>query len=227
MRLIAIGDIHGQRDKLARLLDAVAPHPGDRLVFLGDYIDRGPDSCGVIDDLLEIGRRQPETVFLRGNHEQLLLDALVEQGLSADPTLADLSPRFAATSGASATMLHLFNGGSATLASYDLLRHADGFPAEHLAFLRQTRLYWIRKPFLFVHAGAAPAVDLAAQDPFTLLWDRTLPPGVDGCVQVVGHQPTMDGRPHFEPGRYRIDTGAGHHGPLTACDVLTRDYWQA
>jgi len=226
MRLIAIGDIHGQRKKLERLLDRVALRPDDRLVFLGDYVDRGADSCGVVACLLKIGRSRPETIFLRGNHEQLLLDALAEHGSSALPTLAELSPQFATSAGGSATFLHLLNGGGATLASYGISSHAEGLPPDHLDFLHQTRLFWSRPPFLFVHAGADPDLDPSVQDPFTLLWDRTSPPGRNGRIHIIGHQPTMDGLPHFTAGCYRLDTGAGHSGPLTACDVLTREYWQ-
>jgi len=76
MRLIAIGDIHGHFDKLTRLLDQVTPTPEDRLVFLGDYIDRGPASKGVVDYLMELSREFPLTVFLRGNHEQMMLDCI-------------------------------------------------------------------------------------------------------------------------------------------------------
>lgn len=226
MRLIAIGDIHGQLGKLRHLLNLVAPRTDDRLVFLGDYIDRGPDSRGVIETLLACERKYPETIFLRGNHEQLLLDALSEQGISAEPELTELSPRYAADAGASATLLHLFNGGGATLASYGISSHAERLPEEHLAFLHRTRLFWQEPPFLFVHAGADPALAPEDQDPFTLLWDRTSPPGRNDTIHVVGHQPTMDGRPQFEPGRYRIDTGAGHGGPLTACEVQSQHCWQ-
>ncbi|MEZ4600756.1 MAG: metallophosphoesterase family protein [Syntrophotaleaceae bacterium] len=70
MKLIAIGDIHGHLAKLERLLEIVGPETNDRLVFLGDFIDRGPDSKGVIDYLLSIADRFPATVFLRGNHER-------------------------------------------------------------------------------------------------------------------------------------------------------------
>jgi len=77
MRLIAIGDIHGHLDKLERLLQLIMPTDNDKLVFLGDYIDRGPDSAGVVDHLIQLPDRFPQTVFLRGNHEQVAMDALV------------------------------------------------------------------------------------------------------------------------------------------------------
>lgn len=77
-RLLAVGDIHGYLDKLQLLLEeTVRPTADDRVVFLGDYIDRGPDSKGVLDYLVAFAQRFPQTIFLRGNHEQMLLDALV------------------------------------------------------------------------------------------------------------------------------------------------------
>jgi serine/threonine protein phosphatase 1 len=78
-RLLAIGDIHGCLDPLRRLLETVAPQAGDQFVFLGDYIDRGPDSVGVIDTLLDF-RQKYRAVFLRGNHEQMLLNYLAGKG---------------------------------------------------------------------------------------------------------------------------------------------------
>ena len=75
-RLLAIGDIHGYLDKLRRLLDLVQPTANDKVIFLGDYVDRGPDSRGVLDELIRFGERFPQTIFLRGNHEQMFMDAL-------------------------------------------------------------------------------------------------------------------------------------------------------
>ena len=72
-RLIAIGDIHGHLNKLRHLLDRIGPTPEDRLVFLGDYVDRGPDSHAVVEYLLALRERLPETVFLMGNHEAFIV----------------------------------------------------------------------------------------------------------------------------------------------------------
>jgi len=226
MRLIAIGDIHGMDRQLENLLDRVQPGSDDRLVFLGDYIDRGPDSRRVLERLMDLAEKRPDAIFLRGNHEQMLLDALAEQGRYAGPTLQELSPRYAMEAG-NATLLYLMNGGGALLKSYGIGSLSAGLPPEHLAFLEATRLFWEHAPYLFVHAGADPKLPPRQQDPFTLLWDRTSPPGRNGTIHVVGHQPTAGDQPEFESGRYRIDTGAGHGRVLTACDVLTRRIWQA
>jgi len=222
-RLLAIGDIHGQLAKLEELMRQVCPDQEDRLIFLGDYIDRGPDSRGVIDYLLALDARLPRTVFLRGNHEQLFLDALVERGIRSGKTLRDLSPVYRLYAGVDDTDLFLANGGSATLRGY-----GGGWviPPPHLRFLEETRLSYREGRYLFVHAGAGSDSETGEPDPFVLLWSRFSSPG-RGEILVVGHTVTDDGRPLFEPGRICLDTGAGWGGPLTACDVLTSRSWQA
>jgi len=77
-----------------------------------------------------------------------------------------------------------------------------------------------------VHAGVEDGLPLELQDPYSLLWDRMTPPGKDGDIHVVGHHPSTDGEPHFELGRYNLDTGAVYGLTLTACDVLTKEIWQ-
>lgn len=223
-RLIAIGDIHGELDKLNRLLNIVQPSASDRLVFLGDYVDRGKNSKGVIDRLIEVHQRFPQTIFIRGNHDQMLLDALVEIDAMAGKQLRDVSLKYRECSTQSDMDVFLSNGGSETLRSYRLRDMAD-FPAEHILFLAATRLWWQYENFVFVHAGVAPDVPLEMQDHFDLLWERMSPPGKDGEIHVVGHHPTQ-GEPYFEPGRYNLDTGAVYGQKLTACDVLTKECWQ-
>lgn len=224
-RLIAIGDIHGQRDQLNRLLNTVAPTSNDRFVFLGDYIDRGTDSKGVIDRLIRFREEFPDTIFLRGNHEQMLLDALIEDGVLTGERLRDLSSSYRAYLPESDSRVFLANGGRQTLHSYGLSCFSE-FPPEHIAFLQSTRLWWRFEHFVFVHAGIAQSIPLERQDPFVLMWTRRSPPGQDGEIHVVGHHPTTDGDPYFEPGRYNLDTGAVYGQTLTACDVLTRQVWQ-
>lgn len=224
IRLIAIGDIHGQADMLYRLLNVVSPQPEDQFVFLGDYIDRGEDSCGVIEQLIQFKAEFPRTVFIRGNHDQLLLDSLAELKIRHDLRLRDISDKYAAYSLTSDLEMFLSNGGNQTLQSYQI-RDMRDFPQEHIQFLEETQLVWKYENFIFVHAGVAPDVPLEKQDPYTLLWDRHLPPGTDGEIHVVGHQPT-NGEPYFESGRYSLDTGAVYGQTLTACNVLTCEVWQ-
>ncbi len=225
-RLIAVGDIHGHLDKLNRLLEHVVPTNADRLVFLGDYMDRGPESRGVIERLIALREAFPRTVFLRGNHEQLLLDAMVELGLSSDTPLRERSPHYAEYSYPSDWAIFIANGGTATLRSYGINSLVEGLPEEHLDFIRGTEIWWEHAPFIFVHAGADPDAAMEHQRIDRLLWERNALPGKNGHIYVVGHSPTPDQLPHFEPGLYALDTGAGHGHRLTACNVLNRHYWQ-
>lgn len=225
-RLIAIGDIHGQLEKLCGLLDAVHPGSADRLVFLGDYIDRGPDSAGVIERLIDLQAEFPHTVFLRGNHEQMLIDALIEMGVIQGKRLRDLSSSYSGNAYVSDAKVFMLNGGIATLNSYGIKRLEDGIPPQHLDFIRQTQLWWRNEPFLFVHAGIESGISLEKQDPECLLWARYCEPGSGQEIHVVGHHPTPDRKPLFEVGRYSLDTGAGYGHGLTACDVMTRQVWQ-
>ena len=224
-RLIAIGDIHGQLDQLNRLLNTVAPTDNDRFVFLGDYIDRGKHSKGVIERLISFREEFPDTVFIRGNHDQMLLDSLIEARAITGNRLRDQSSAYRAGSSKSDIEIFLFNGGKETLRSYRIA-HLTDFPKEHFLFLDSTRLWYRFEHFVFVHAGIEQGIPLQMQDPFVLMWERMSPPGQDGEIHVVGHHPTTAGEPYFEPGRYNLDTGAVYGRTLTACDVLTKRVWQ-
>lgn len=232
MRLIAIGDIHGQLEKLRKLLGIVRPIQNDKLVFLGDYIDRGPDSKGVVDCLMELADQVP-CVFLRGNHEQMMLDTLASDAPDRLPSwkrLTEICPLWAMETGyLSDPGVWLKNGAQATMQSYGASQGLfpfqwDLIPQKHIDFLAKSVLWHREKGFLFVHAGAYENKPLENQME-KLLWERFSPPG-EQEIHVVGHDVTPDGAPYFEPGRYSLDTGAGLDGPLTACDVLTKEIWQ-
>jgi serine/threonine protein phosphatase 1 len=225
-RLIAIGDIHGHLDKLNRLLAQVHATPEDQLVFLGDYIDRGPESMGVIERLLELQEEFPLAVFLRGNHEQLFIDSMINAEITTGHRLRDLSLEYENDVHVSDLEIFLANGGRETLASYGIQNISDGIPENHITFLEETKLWWRYDQFIFVHAGLKSGVPLEDQDPYNLLWLRRHAGDHDCDIQVVGHTPTK-GYPYFGLGLYNLDTGAGYSGPLTACDVLTKQVWQA
>jgi serine/threonine protein phosphatase 1 len=214
----AVGDIHGRADLLDDLLRRIArdatAHSDDQmrqLIFLGDYVDRGSTSRGVIERLL--GRPLPgfATVYLRGNHEQVMLDFL---------------------DGRSDGRAWLSYGGAETLMSYgvavsgrstDALRGAlaAALPPDHLAFLRACVLHHSAGDYVFVHAGARPGLALEAQDPLDLLWIRDdfldVSEALPGKVVVHGH--TIRKAPENLAYRINIDTGAFFSGRLT-CVVL-------
>ncbi len=224
-RLIAIGDIHGQLSMLNRLLDDVQPQSDDQFVFLGDYVDRGDDSRGVIDRLIKFQIDFPQTIFIRGNHDQFLLDALVEMGLRNGQRLREMSTGYNRESFLTDMAIFLSNGGQDTLESYHI-DNLTAFPLNHVQFLESTQFYWQFEHFIFVHAGVEANISMDKQDPYTLLWDRLNPPGENGVIHVVGHNPT-GGQPRFEDGCYHLDTGAVYGNSLTACDVFTRRIWQS
>jgi len=205
-----VGDIHGHLAKLEALLERLPlDAETDELVFLGDYVDRGPDSKGVIERLLGLVRAGYKTSFLRGNHEQMLLDYVL-RGQNRD--------------------LYLFNGGLTTLRGYaqpgqsPLLARP---PAEHLAFLTGLRFFLRRPGTIFVHAGLRPDRPLEEQEERDLLWIREefFEPDRDWPERVVfGHTPFQE---PFRKGRlFGLDTGAAYGGPLTCLILPEEEYLQ-
>ena len=223
--LYAIGDIHGEREKLEALLATLPLLPDDRLVFVGDYVDRGPDSRGVVDVLLELAE-QYACVFLLGNHESMFLDFLGWRGpayFGGDAFLA--------------------NGGDRTLASYgyfegDHPKPTDfELPPAHERFYRELVLHHREADYLFVHAGLGHRL-LRERDldyglrhavPEELLWDRsTLDAPHDlGVTVVYGHTPTRDFDVRWNrPFSVGIDTGAVYGGCLTALRLPDESVFQ-
>ena len=220
-RLLAVGDIHGFLDKLQGLMEQVRPTLEDKVIFLGDYIDRGPDSKGVIEYLIDFRKRFPQTVFLRGNHEQMLLDAMVEDREAQARLMLDL-PRNTETLYYSD---FIANGGQATLDSYGAT--FDDIPAEHTAFMEACP-YWHREvatvrnnnygtrsqEFIFVHAGIRPGIPLENQDTDDLLWIRdeflTSEEDFGGAIVVHGHTFDYEEAPVIRPNRIGMD---GTYGP--------------
>lgn len=199
----AIGDIHGALHKLQTLLARCQHHAAGRprrYVFLGDYIDRGPDSAGVLRTLREIMASLPDTVAviaLMGNHEAMLLAAL-------DGTLDPAH--------------WLGEGGVMTLRSYGVTRARD-LPHADVDWLRTLPLTHDDGRRLFVHAGIDPRVPLDAQDANDLIWIREpfLSDARDhGRLVVHGHTPLASGVPDLRTNRLNLDTGAVFGGPLTA-----------
>lgn len=206
-RIIAIGDIHGCSVALAALLDAVNPQPSDTIVTLGDYVDGGIDSRGVLDSLLAL-RHRCHLVPLLGNHDAMML-AAIEEHSTADAWLS--------------------TGGTSTLQSYPDER-LDSVPAEHAEFLRDCRLCHQAKSHFFVHASYRPDLPLDQQPEAVLLWESIregLPgPHSSGKIAVVGHTAQKDGEILDADHIICIDTYCWGGGWLTGLDVLNGQIWQ-
>lgn len=189
-RLIAIGDIHGCAKTLRHLLEEkVQPEPADTLIFLGDYIDRGPNSKDVIDYLIALNRHVPNVVFLRGNHEETLLRAIdtarntKKGGWFSKPKNEIFD-----------SWLERF-GGKEAFISYGITELAD-FPAEHESWIRATHFYHKTDDYYFVHAGFNfDNADLLS-DTDAMLWIREFDydsQKAGGRKIVHGHVPvTLD-----------------------------------
>jgi serine/threonine protein phosphatase 1 len=204
-RLLAIGDIHGCLEQLQSLLLQVNPTAQDQVVFLGDYVDRGPASAGVIELLIEFGKKFPGTVFLRGNHEQMLIDYLAGK----DPGM------------------FLLNGGTNTLNSYEKMGLWP-IPDSHIDFLSRLQNYALIDEYIFVHAGLRPGIVLEQQSALDMLWIRRdfIDSDFDwGKTVVYGHTPLSE--PFFSATRIGLDTGCVYGRQLTCCEIKTRTVWQA
>lgn len=216
-RVYAVGDVHGHLDLLSQMRDMISEDvKADRrernvIVYLGDYIDRGPDSRGVVELLLNEPLVGIEEIHLKGNHEDFMLQFL------DDPLIGEQ---------------WYLNGGDTTLASYGVERTvmtegSDRFiavrdrlrsklPVEHLAFLRSLAMYHVEGDYLFVHAGIRPGRPMEKQEAHDVMWIRGefLSSDADhGYCVVHGH--SISPEPELRRNRIGIDTGAFYTGRLT------------
>ena len=226
VRTYAIGDIHGCSDLLAELLDLIECDVQgrlpmlNRLVVLGDFIDRGPDSARIVDVFMRLGDR-PNVVILKGNHEATMVDAL--------------------DGDASAMEAWLDYGGAATLESYGLTLSASAswdlrsvirearaaIPKAVVSWLRMLPVSYVWGDYFFVHAGVRPGVPLAGQTNDDLLWIReefTDSNESFGAVVVHGHSIYEEGV-KFGPHRIGVDTGAYRTGRLSAVGLESDQRW--
>lgn len=207
MRRFVIGDIHGCAKALRTLIEAIAPEPQDELVFLGDYVDRGPDSRNVVDQIIEL-QDHTQIVTLRGNHEIMLMGVALG-GLDAK--------------------VWLENGGKATVSSYGGC--LSKIPPGHLEFYQELVPYYETTDTIFVHAGYHHMLAMHQQDEATTYWTHLgypLPmPHQSGKRVIVGHTPQGNGNVLDAGHVVCVDTYCFGGGYLTAFEVGSGEVIQA
>lgn len=217
-RIFAVGDIHGHADELGvvlnYLVDTKECGSQDQVIFIGDYIDRGDRSNLVIERLLEVQREWPNTVFLKGNHEQMLLSFLGCGGAHGE--------------------FYLRNGGATFFQSYgidgwdSLVALRERIPEQHLRFVQRLELGVSLGDFIFVHAGLSPTVALTQQCEEDLLWirdDFLRNPHPFAKTVVFGH--TAFNQIFLDlPFRIGIDTGVAYGNKLSAVELVHGEVYQ-
>lgn len=210
-KYIAIGDIHGCFHSMKALLEKLEPYYDRKFVFVGDYIDRGPGSKQVVDYLLDF-KEKIDCVFLRGNHEQMLLDAFHHNKKE----------------------MWLMNGGRTTIESYGPEGGEITLPDSHKEFYENTRLYYDTENYFFVHAGLSPAKTIAESiedehEVKEFLWERSHLNALETPWEktvVFGHTPSS--KPIRKEKMIGIDTGCVFnrvgYGKLTAAKLPEEEF---
>lgn len=208
-RIIAVGDVHGCLAAFDAILDAVELERTDSLILLGDFVDRGPDSAGVIDRLIELQER----CFLftiMGNHDELMLDVIEERSWNLGKWL--------------------MYGGQQTMQSYGTDSVKD-IPKSHAVFLKNCIPYCETEHHFFTHANYLEGKSLAKTPEMVLRWEslqaRMPGPHHSGKMAVLGHTAQKDGKILYNGYLLCIDTYCYGTGYLTAFEVHTGEYWQA
>lgn len=210
MRLIAIGDIHGYTGALKALLDEINPGSSDKLIFLGDYVDKGPDVAGTLELVSKLSQEH-DWIFLRGNHDQMLIDArrspsafAIWECLSGDHPLSSY--------GAGSTV--------------ELLR---GLPEHHIDFLENRCCdYYETDSFIFVHGGISPQIPPEEEEIERLHWSvlSSATAHLSGRTVVCGHTAQESGRIADLGHTICIDTGITKGRYLSGLDLSDLSYVQ-
>jgi len=211
MRILVIGDIHGCSTAFDALVAAVQPVAEDRVITLGDYVDRGPDSFGIVQRLIAL-EKNCQLVALRGNHDHMML---------------------ASRDNPETYQLWQECGGKAALASYSPSggegKLAD-VPSEHWEFLEKRCVDWHENDtHFFVHANVLPDVPLPEQPEYMLFWEKLVfpMPHCSGKIMVCGHSSQRTGLPLNLGHTVCIDTWVYGDGWLTCWDIPSGRVWQA
>jgi serine/threonine protein phosphatase 1 len=198
-KIFIVGDIHGCLGALKDLMDKINWRPEkDQLIFLGDYIDRGEDSKGVVDFILGLQKKSSLIQCLKGNHEDMLLRYLDDGDIRT----------------------FLYNGGKSTLTSYTRNNGDVHFPATHISFFQSLQHVIELDDYYVVHAGFQPGVDIQKQDLRDLLWIRDAFIFSDydfGKKVIFGHTPFSD--PLIMDTKIGLDTGAVYGNRLTCLEL--------
>jgi serine/threonine protein phosphatase 1 len=222
----AIGDIHGRLDLLEGLLGQISRDeverggPAGELIFLGDLVDRGPNSAQVIDRLMVLKAERPNVRFLLGNHEEVFLGAL-----AGDPKALRL---FSRIGGEETILSYGVSPQAYAQADYDELHRllVEAVPAAHRDFLESCEDMVVAGDYVFVHAGIRPGVPLADQRPADLRWIRDEFLRARGPLEkLVVHGHTISEEIVELPHRIGIDTGAYRSGLLTAMGFEAKKRW--
>jgi serine/threonine protein phosphatase 1 len=207
-KIFVIGDIHGCFGQLCALMDKIPINfSQDQLIFIGDYIDRGSGSIEVVDYLIDLKKQLPGTIFLKGNHEDMLVNYL------------DGSDRYT----------YLLNGGQRTLDAYlNYPNNPGGYPvpSAHLEFFNSLHFYYQTDDYIFVHAGLRKKVPLESQKKMDLLWirDEFIYSDFDFGKRVIfGHTPFKE--PLVQTNKIGIDTGAVYGNRLTCVQLPEIDFF--
>jgi serine/threonine protein phosphatase 1 len=214
MRTLAVGDIHGCLEAFDLLLEQIEPAMDDVLVTLGDYVDRGPDSRGVLDRLVDL-RTRTQLVSLHGNHDLMMLAARNSAEEFGD---------------------WVRSGNNGTPRSYgatgnDWTSFVATVPTAHWQFFDTCVRHYETATHIFVHANVDPNLPMAEQPDDRLYWEKLEPgwwrPHCSGKTLICGHSLQRSGRPLVLDRAICIDTGAYRDGWLTCLDVDMEVYWQA
>lgn len=201
--LYAIGDIHGMIDKLQNVLSKIPLKKHDILIFLGDYIDRGPNSREVLDECFDLSKKY-KTIFLKGNHEDLFIKCPHDND---------------------AFECWIYNGGQATIDSY---KSNDGMiPIRHIEFFKSLLPFYQTKHYYFCHAGINPNISLVNQSEEDLLWIRNeFLYSEKKFEKIIIHGHSVSKDPVIKENRIGIDTGSFlPNGKITCLDVINRNFY--
>ena len=228
-RIVIVGDIHGYNEPVEEMINKIDVSENDLLIFIGDYIDRGPASKQVVDYLITFKQMNKNTLFLKGNHEDMMLGSMGTPAVVMDVNT------------------WLYNGGSTTLASYGMNRKEiyrltsvwddserfqmmkDFIPESHIDFFLDLQMFIESEHYFFCHAGINPynTIYEGKMNTYDLLWMRDhIYSDVTRWEKIVvcGHTPLRDVL--LTDKLICIDTGLYYYGKLSAIDVLSREIYQ-